>query len=259
VTQANPMRLQDKVCIVTGGGSGIGRATCLLFAREGARVVVADKNIAAARAVREECMELAAQSIAIEMDVSKAADAERMVQETLGAFGRLDVLINNAGYGIAGNVLDTAPQAWDDLMAVNVRGVFLCTRYAVQAMKANGGGAIVNTASTVASIGIPNRAAYCASKGAVAALTRAVAIDHVADGIRCNAVAPGTIDTPYFSEILARNADGAATRTRLEQRQLMGRLGTPEEIAFAILFLACDESRFATGSILTMDGGWTAY
>jgi meso-butanediol dehydrogenase/(S,S)-butanediol dehydrogenase/diacetyl reductase len=256
---ANSKRLQDKVCIVTGGGSGIGRATCLLFAREGARLAVADKRRSAAQAVSEECAALGAKAIAIEMDVSRAADAERMVAETVHAFGRLDVLINNAGYGIPGNVLDTDPQAWDDLMAVNVRGVFLCTKYAVPAMKAGGGGAIVNTASTVASIGIPNRAAYCASKGAVAALTRAVAIDHVADGIRCNAVAPGTIDTPYFSEILAKNADGAATRRRLEQRQLMGRLGTPEEIASAILFLACDESRFATGSIVTMDGGWTAY
>jgi NAD(P)-dependent dehydrogenase (short-subunit alcohol dehydrogenase family) len=252
------MRLQDKACIVTGGGSGIGRATCLLFAREGAKIAVADKRKAAAQAVNEECAALGAKAMAIEMDVSKAADAQRMVEETVRAFGRLDVLINNAGYGIAGGVLDTDPQAWDDLMAVNVRGVFLCTKFAVPAMKANGGGAIVNTASTVAAIGIPNRAAYCASKGAVAALTRAVAIDHVADGIRCNAVAPGTIDTPYFSDILAKDADGTATRRRLEQRQLMGRLGTPEEIASAILFLACDESRFATGSILTMDGGWTA-
>jgi NAD(P)-dependent dehydrogenase (short-subunit alcohol dehydrogenase family) len=253
------MRLKDKVSIVTGGGSGIGRATCLLFAREGARVAVADKRKAAAEAVREECAALGAKAIAIEIDVAKAADAERMVAETVRAFGRLDVLVNNAGYGIAGGVLETEPEAWDDLMAVNVRGVFLCTKYAIPAMKANGGGAIVNTASTVASIGIPDRAAYCASKGAVAALTRAVAIDHVADGIRCNAVAPGTIDTPYFKEILARDPNGAATRRKLEQRQLMGRLGTPEEIAAGILFLASDESRFATGSILTLDGGWTAY
>ena len=252
------MRLEDKVCIVTGGGSGIGRATCLLFAREGARLVVADKRAGSAQAVRGECAELGDKAIAIEMDVAKAADAKRMVDETMRAFGRLDVLVNNAGYGIAGSVLDTDEEAWDGLMAVNVRGVFLCTKFAIPAMKAGGGGAIVNTASTVASVGIPNRAAYCASKGAVAALTRAVAIDHVGDGIRCNAVAPGTIDTPYFAEILGKSADGAALRRALEQRQLLGRLGTPEEVAAAILFLASDESRFATGSILTIDGGWTA-
>ncbi len=252
------MRLKGKVCIVTGGGSGIGRATCLLFAREGARLAVADKNKAAAEAVREECVKLGAETRAIVADVSKAADAARMVDETVMAFGRLDVLINNAGYGIAGSVVETDEKAWDDLMAVNVRGVFLCAKYAIPAMIANGGGAIVNTASTVASIGIPNRAAYCASKGAVAALTRAIAVDHVKDNIRCNAVAPGTIDTPYFNEILRKMPDAAAVRRGLEQRQLMGRLGTPEEIAAGILFLASDESRFATGSILTLDGGWTA-
>lgn len=252
------MRLKGKVCIVTGGGSGIGRATALLFAREGARLAIADKRKAAALSVSEECVELGAKAVAIEADVSKAADAQRMIGETVKAFGRLDVLINNAGYGIAGSVVETDAQAWDDLMAVNVRGVFLCAKYAIPAMQANGGGAIVNTASVVAAVGIRNRAAYCASKGAVAALTRAIAMDHVGDGIRCNAVAPGTIDTPYFSEILSKSPDAASIRRELEQRQLMGRLGTPEEIAAGILFLASDESRFATGSILTLDGGWTA-
>jgi NAD(P)-dependent dehydrogenase (short-subunit alcohol dehydrogenase family) len=251
-------RLKDKVCIITGGGSGIGRATAVLFAREGAGLAIADKRKEAAQAVSEECARHGVAAIAIEMDVAKTADARRMVDDTLKAFGRLDVLINNAGYGIAGSVLDTDEQAWDDLMSVNVRGVFLCAKFAIPAMKANGGGAIVNTASVVAAVGIRNRAAYCASKGAVAALTRAIAMDHVADGIRCNAVAPGTIDTPYFSEILAKSADAATIRHGLEQRQLMGRLGTPEEIAAGILFLASDESRFATGSILTLDGGWTA-
>jgi NAD(P)-dependent dehydrogenase (short-subunit alcohol dehydrogenase family) len=126
-------------------------------------------------------------------------------------------------------------------------------------MAANGGGVIVNTASVLAQVGVRNRAAYIASKGAVAALTRAIALDHVQDGIRCNAVAPGTIDTPYYDEMMRQADDPAALRRGLEARQLFDRLGTPEEIADAILFLACDESRFATGSILTVDGGWTAY
>lgn len=252
------MRLKDKVCIITGGGSGIGRAACLLFAREGAKLAVADKHLEAAQAVADECAKIGARAIAIGVDVSKAADAKRMVDETVREFGRLDVLLNNAGYGIAGSVLETDETAWDDLMAVNVRGVFLCTKYAIPAMKAGGGGSIVNTASVVANVGIRNRAAYCASKGAVAALTRAVATDHVADGIRCNAIAPGTIDTPYFNEILNRSPDPVAVRKGLEQRQLLGRLGTPEEIATGMLFLASDESRFATGTILTIDGGMTA-
>lgn len=252
------MRLRDKVCIITGGGSGIGRAACLLFAREGARLSVVDKRKEAAEAVAAECKAAGAEATAIPADVSRSADARRLVEETVKVFGRLDVLVNNAGYGIAGTVVDTDEDDWDALMAVNVRGVFLCTKYAIPAMKAGGGGTIVNTASVVAAVGIRNRAAYCASKGAVAALTRAVAIDHVADGIRCNAIAPGTIDTPYFDDILRKSPDAAAVRKGLEARQLLGRLGRPEEIAAGMLFLASDESSFATGSILTIDGGMTA-
>jgi meso-butanediol dehydrogenase/(S,S)-butanediol dehydrogenase/diacetyl reductase len=249
------MRLKDKVCIVTGGGSGIGRATCLLFAREGARVAVADKRKEAAEAVAAEC---GGGAVALAVDVSVSEQVERMVDDTVARFGRLDVLVANAGYGITGSVVETDEDAWEALMAVNVRGVYLCAKHAIPAMKRTGGGVIVNTASVVASIGIRNRAAYCASKGAVAALTRAIAIDHVAEGIRCNAVAPGTIDTPYFDEILRKSPVAADTRKALEARQLLGRLGTPEEIAAGILFLASDESRFATGSILTLDGGMTA-
>jgi meso-butanediol dehydrogenase / (S,S)-butanediol dehydrogenase / diacetyl reductase len=252
------MRLEGKVCIVTGGGSGIGRATCLLFAQEGARIAVADKRKGAADAVAAECAAKGADALALAVDVAKDGDCGRMVGETVKRFGRLDVLVNNAGYGFAGTVVDTHEEAWDELMAVNVRGVFLCSKHAIPAMGANGGGAIVNIASVVAAVGIRNRAAYCASKGAVAALTRAIAIDHVAEGIRCNAVAPGTIDTPYFDEILRKSPVAADSRKALEARQLLGRLGTPEEIAAGILFLASDESRFATGSILTLDGGMTA-
>ena len=252
------MRLKGKVCIVTGGGSGIGRATCLLFAKEGASVVVADKRQEAAEAVAAEGAAAGATMLPTMMDVSRDDDAQRVVHQTVDAFGRLDVLVNNAGYGFAGTVVDTDEEAWDDLMAVNVRGVYLCSKHAIPAMAKNGGGAIVNTASVVAAVGIRNRAAYCASKGAVAALTRAIAIDHVAEGIRCNAVAPGTIDTPYFDEILRKSPVAADSRKALEARQLLGRLGTPEEIAAGILFLASDESRFATGTILTIDGGMTA-
>jgi meso-butanediol dehydrogenase/(S,S)-butanediol dehydrogenase/diacetyl reductase len=252
------MRLKGEVCIVTGGGSGIGRATCLLFAKEGASVVVADKRLEAAEAVAAEGSAAGAKMLPTMMDVSRDDDAQRVVHQTVEAFGRLDVLVNNAGYGFAGTVVDTDEEAWDDLMAVNVRGVYLCSKHAIPAMAKNGGGAIVNTASVVAAVGIRNRAAYCASKGAVAALTRAIAIDHVAEGIRCNAVAPGTIDTPYFDEILRKSPVAADSRKALEARQLLGRLGTPEEIAAGILFLASDESRFATGTILTIDGGMTA-
>lgn len=248
------MRLKDKICIVTGGGSGIGRATCRVFAREGAKVVVADRNPEAAAAVAKELPG----AVAFGVDVSSSADVKRMIDDTIRQFGRLDVIVNNAGYGTFGTVVDIDEAEWDALMAVNVRGVYLCCKYAIPAMKATGGGAIVNVASVVASIGIRNRAAYVASKGAVAALTRAVALDHVAEGIRCNAIAPGTIDTPYYDDVMARAPDPVAFRKGLEARQPIGRLGTAEEMADGILFLASDESRFAVGAIVTIDGGMTA-
>jgi meso-butanediol dehydrogenase / (S,S)-butanediol dehydrogenase / diacetyl reductase len=252
------MRLKDKVCVVTGGGSGIGRATARVFGREGARVVVADRRVAAAEKVAAGLQEQGWPAKAVAADVSKTAQVKLMIDTTLAAFGRLDVIVNNAGYGTFGTVVDIDEREWDDLMATNVRGVYLCCKYAIPVMRAQGGGVIVNVASVVAAVGIRNRAAYVASKGAVAALTRAIALDHAEEGIRCNAVAPGTIDTPYYDEVVRRAPDAAAFRKGLEARQPLGRLGTPEEIADAILFLACDESRFATGSILTIDGGMTA-
>jgi NAD(P)-dependent dehydrogenase (short-subunit alcohol dehydrogenase family) len=253
------MRLKDKVCIITGGGSGIGRAAALLFAGEGALLAIADKRKDAADAVAAACIHKGAKAVAIDVDVAESVGVRRMIDTTVAAFGRIDVLVNNAGYGITGNVVEIEEQAWDDLMAVNVRGVFLCSKYAIPVMKANGGGTIVNTASAVASMAIRNRAAYVASKGAVAALTRAIALDHAEDGIRCNAVAPGTIDTPYFSAVLKNNANPADARKALEARQILNRLGTPEEVAAAILFLASDEASFATGSILAIDGGMAAF
>jgi meso-butanediol dehydrogenase / (S,S)-butanediol dehydrogenase / diacetyl reductase len=252
------MRLGDKVCVVTGGGSGLGRATCLLFAREGARVVVADRNGAAAQATAAEVYESGREAMALEVAVASRADVRRMVEETGRRFGRLDVLVNNAGYGIAGTVVETEEEDWDALMAVNLKGVYLGCKYAIPVMRRQGGGVIVNTASTVAMVGITNRAAYCASKGGVAALTRAMALDHVGDNIRVNCVAPGTLESPYFDEILRRSEDPAAARRDLEERQAMRRLGRPEEVAYAILYLACDESSFCTGSMLTADGGMTA-
>jgi meso-butanediol dehydrogenase/(S,S)-butanediol dehydrogenase/diacetyl reductase len=249
------MRLHDKVCIITGGGSGIGRAACHIFAREGAKVVVADKSLAAARQVAEEAGNGAT---AMEVDVADSASVKRMIDDTVARFGRLDVLVNNAGYGIPGDVTQTDEAEWNKLMAVNVNGVFFGCKYAIPAMRAAGGGSIVNTASVVAAVGIRDRAAYCASKGAVAALTRAMALDHVGDKIRINAIAPGTIDSPYFQDMFAKSPRAAELRRELESRQAMNRLGQPEEIANGMLFLASDEASFMTGAVLTVDGGMTA-
>jgi NAD(P)-dependent dehydrogenase (short-subunit alcohol dehydrogenase family) len=249
------MRLQSKVCIITGGGSGIGEAACKVFAREGAAVVVADKSLEAATAVAGE---IGNRAIALEVDVAQSDKVAKMVRDAVARFGRVDVLVNNAGYGISGDVVETDEEAWNALMAVNVNGVFFGCKYAIPQMRKQGGGVIINTASVVASIGIRSRAAYCASKGAVAALTRAMALDHVGDNIRINAVAPGTIETSYFDAMMRKSERADELRRELAARQIMNRLGRPEEIANGMLFLACDESSFMTGAILTIDGGWTA-
>lgn len=251
------MRLKDKIAVVTGAGSGIGRATALRFGEEGASVVVSDKNGAAAKTVADAIVAAGGTARGMEIDVTRSAEVKRLLDETVAAFGRLDILVNNAGYGFAGTVVTTSEADWDALMAVNVKGVFLGCKHAIPIMEKQGGGVIVNTASAVANVGILDRAAYVASKGAVAALTRAMAIDHVHAKIRVNCVAPGTIESPYFTKILS-GPDGAELKRGLEMRQAMERLGQPIEIAKVILFLATDDSSFCTGSMIVADGGWTA-
>jgi NAD(P)-dependent dehydrogenase (short-subunit alcohol dehydrogenase family) len=249
------MRLNDKVAVITGAGAGIGAATAELFAREGARVAVADYDANAAGTVAKR---IGAQAVALTADVRKSADAKAMIDSAVKAFGRIDILVNNAGRGILGTVVTTTEEDWDDIMAVNLKGVFLCSKHAIPVMKANGGGAIVNVASTVSAVGIPDRAAYVASKGGVAALTRAMALDHVADNIRVNSVAPGVIWSNYYDKMMQQVPDPEAFKKGLQDRAPMGRIGEPKDVASAILYLASDESCFVTGSMMTMDGGYTA-
>src|SRR6516165_561186 len=251
-------RLADKICVITGGGSGIGQATALCFAAEGAKVVVADINPNAASETSRLIEKNGAAALAVTVDVTQAASVQKMLHKAVEVFGRIDVLVNNAGFGLAATVEETDEADWDRLMAVNLKGVFLGCKYVVPIMRRQGGGVIVNTASVLALVGVQDRAAYCASKGGVAALTRAVALDHVRDGIRVNCVAPGSVETPYWTDIFAKSNDVAALRKNLEQRHPMERLARPEEIAKAILFLASDESSFCTGSTLVVDGGWAA-
>ena len=249
------MRLADKVAIITGAGAGIGASTAELFAREGARVVIADQDANAAATIAKR---IGAQAVALSADVRKSADAKTMVDGAVQAFCRIDILVNNAGRGILGTVVTTTEDDWDDIMAVNLKGVFLCSKHAIPVMKANGGGTIVNVASTISVVGIPDRAAYVASKGGVAALTRAMALDHVADNIRVNSVAPGVIWSNYYDKMMQQVPDPAAFKKGLQDRAPMGRIGEPKDVASAILYLASDESCFVTGSMMTMDGGYTA-
>ena len=250
-------RLEGKVAVVTGGGSGIGRAAATLFASEGAALVVADVAESAATATAEEIVTAGGRAEPVAVDVSDETQTHRMVETATTAFGRLDVLFNNAGIFPAddGGVLDTPPETWRRVMEVNLQGVWLGCRAAIPAMLASGGGSIVNVASFVALMGAATaQVAYTASKGGVLSLTREVAVEYARQGVRVNAVCPGPIETPLLAELLA----DPARRARRLVHVPMGRFGRPGEIAAAALFLASDESSFMTGSALVVDGGITA-
>lgn len=250
------MSLKGKVVIITGGRSGIGQATALRFAAEGANLVVPDVQDTSRQVV--EMTQGAAQAIFVQADVSRAPHVDNLIEKTVAAFGRLDVLVNNAGVSVRKSVVDTTESEWDHLIAVNLKGMFLCSRAAIPVMRRGGGGAIVNVASGLGLVGGSEAAAYCASKGGVLQLTRAMAVDHADDGIRVNCVCPGPVVTPMLETIINSDPNPEARRQRMAESTLLKRLGRPEEIASVILFLASDEASFMTGAIVTVDGGATA-
>jgi NAD(P)-dependent dehydrogenase (short-subunit alcohol dehydrogenase family) len=250
--------LAQKVALVTGAGSGIGEAIATLFAAEGARVGVADFDPEGGERTVRGIREAGGDAFFIPVDISRAADAERMVRETVARYGRLDVLCNNAGIGVAAVCHETSEADWDRTMAVDLKGVFLGCKFAIPQMLAQGGGVICNTSSVAGQVGVPNRAAYCAAKAGVLGLTKSIAIDYAERGIRCNALLPGTVDSPWIGKILAQQADPPAQRRLMEGRQPIGRMGRPDEIAGAALFLCADGAGFVTGSGLVIDGGLTA-
>ena len=250
------MRLADKVCLITGGGSGIGRASALLFAAEGAAVAVADINAPAAAETSARIRAAGGQSRSYTVDVTDPASTVALASAVVADFGRIDVLFNNAGIAGVGVLHETSVELWDRVMAVNVRGVFLVAKAVLPYMIAAGRGSVVNMSSCIAEIGLANRASYAASKGAVLSLTRQMQADYAQHGIRVNALLPGTIHTPFVDRYLAESYDDPVAGLELLMiRQLTGDLGRPEDVAAAALYLASDEARFVLGSGLFVDGG----
>ena len=252
------MRLQGQVAVITGAGLGIGAATAVLFAREGAKVVAASRSEENAAEVLAEIREAGGEAIFVQTDVSDPRQVDRLFDETLRTYGGVDILVNNAGIYFQATAADSTDEQWQRLMAVNLNGAFYCSRAAVRAMRQSGGGNIVNVGSEAGLVVIPGQAAYNVSKAAIIMLTRSMAVDHAPDNIRVNCVCPGTTFTPLVAAALAKADDPEAARRQLESSRPLNRLGRVEEIAEAILYLASDVSAYATGSVLSIDGGRTA-
>ena len=254
---ASPFRLDGKIAVVTGGASGIGRAISLLFAQQGATVEILDLNEAGIRAVVTEIEATGGRAAGRACDVSSRSSVQDSFAQIQSARGRIDVLVNNVGIAHVGNVLTTSDEDFDRVFSINVKGAFHCLKAAVSAMSAQGGGSIVNIVSTAAMIAISDRFAYAMSKGALLTMTYSVAKDFLQQNIRCNAICPGRIHTPFVDGFISKNYPGreAEMFKKLSDYQPVGRMGKPEEVAALALFLASDAASFATGAAYLVDGG----
>ena len=249
-------RLDGKVCVITGAGSGIGQTSARLFAREGARVIVSDVDLDAAETTAEEIAKAGGEAVAEHVDVTDQAETLALAERVVQRFERIDVLFNNAGIGGVGDVLETEPELFDRVMRVNVRGVYLMSRAVVPYMIKQRSGSIINMSSCIAEIGLARRVSYAASKGAVLSLTKSMQVDVAPHGIRVNALLPGTILTPFVERYLKESyTDPEEGMAAIRKRQLTNDLGRPEDVANAALYLASDESRFVMASGLVVDGG----
>lgn len=252
------MRLKDKIAVITGGGSGIGRASALKFASEGARLCLVDRDEAGANETAGMIVAAGGEAMVRIADVGEPGTADADAASVIKRYGRIDVLFTAAGFSVGGTVLTTSPEDWDAVFRANVGGTWLWARAVVPFMQRQGGGAIVTTASQLALAGGAGNSAYIAAKGAILSLTRTMALDFAADRIRVNALVPGAIDTPMLRRSFARKPDPQAAEDASRARHPLDRLGLPEEVAEAALFLASDAAAFTTGTTLAVDGGWLA-
>jgi NAD(P)-dependent dehydrogenase (short-subunit alcohol dehydrogenase family) len=248
-------RLEGKRAVVTGAGAGIGRSIALRLASEGARVALADVDEEAAEKVASE---IDGETLVRRTDVTRAEEVEELVASAVEAWGGLDVMVNNAGVGVAATVVDTTEEDYERVMDVCVRGTLLGMKYAIPAIRDAGGGSVINMSSVAALVGITDRAVYSAAKGAILSMTRAAAIDHIGEGVRVNCIAPGTVDTPWIDRITSGYDDPEEARAKMQARQPHSRFVTPEEIAAMAAYLASDEAASCIGACMIVDGGVTA-
>ena len=251
------MRLNGHRAIVTGGASGIDAAIVEAFVQEGAMVALADLEEPSSSTAAESDTGEREQAFFLPVDVSDHGSVRDMIGEAVDRLGGLDILVNNAGIGTPGKLLDTHYDDWAKMMAVNLTGTFLVSKHALPHLLTSGGGSIINMASAAGLKAVRDRAAYCATKGGVISLTRSIALDYVDQGLRCNAICPGTVDTPWVERMVSQYPDPEAARASMVARQPMGRLGRPDEIAQAAVYLATPAAEFVTGTCLVIDGGFT--
>ncbi|MCD6318744.1 glucose 1-dehydrogenase [Candidatus Aerophobetes bacterium] len=252
------MRLENKVAVITGAGSGIGKATAVLFSKEGAKVVIVDISKKRGQETLDMIREKEQEAIFVPTDITDSSQIKSMVAKVMETYGKIDILVNNAGLYVQGDVISTGEDQWDEIMAVNLRAAFLCCKYCISQMIKGGGGVVINVSSEAGLVAIKNQVAYNVSKSGLISLTKSIAVDFASQNIRANCVCPGTTETPLVTSALAKQADPARARRALEEIRPANRLGKPEEIAYGILYLASDESLYATGAILSIDGGYTA-